>query len=305
MEFKCHLCNKTKKTKKALLSHYNSTHKNDPRSGNIINTLESNFQSCKYCAAKYANSYNLKAHQDKCVKNFKNVCDVIQSYNPETLREFDNWYKKFSQENTYVNQNCINGENVTVNNSSINNTNTNIVNNNNVSLNNLGQEKLDHVDTPEVASRYADKLGEPVIPGGGTWLGARRFLTENIMLAVLDSLTEVYFNPDVKENHCIYIPNKKTTEPFLLYHNNKWIRDLEGNKKKIVTEIENKSNEVYNTIERHKVLSPDLLDLAKEDISLFIEKSNTKTLDKLYKKFHRLGYENRKIVEETYKQTKN
>lgn len=282
-----------------------------------INTLKKTPGSCDVCQKEMSNYYIYQRHlQTSCV--YSKLLETISTISDKSklamiMDKCESQIGKYNQSIISGNiQNCDNVNIITGNNNEINNNKNNIT----INLNNLKNENLDMIDSGEFAQKLLNTLGtfneSPVKI-------LRKFEFEAIKNTFTYLFEEIYFNEKFPQNHNIYINSQVYYRPFHIYVDDRWCR--EGNLETIkdiivrlkeifmewITDVITNNCKETDDLNEIKELQ-EYLEILKEDLNIFVQNiDNDKQLrsaKKLVKHFFDIAYNNRGVVENTFKETK-
>jgi len=214
LKYKCGSCMKVFKTKQQLENHNNRKFKcapkdenegfqNIPKYSNSVPKMEYfdqkcvNF-SCQYCNRSYSSKSNLNKHMKIC---FKKEHIEIQNEQDKKIKDLEDKYNELLKKMENTNSQTI-IENQT---NTINNT-INIT----VPINAFGEEDTSNIDNKTIKKSINKMLD------GISYL-----------------IKRVHFNPEMPQNHNVYIPSRKNNFG-MIYDGNKWIL---GNSKEIINKL--------------------------------------------------------------------
>jgi hypothetical protein len=230
-----------------------------------------------------------------------------------------NSYQLNHQNNNSQNNNINSNNNIQGNNNNINNIS--------ISLNNFGtnDENLDMLydesqESLEFGQKLLDTLGN--FNDGNGINSLRKFERDAVKETFLMLFEEIYFNEKYPENHNIFVNDKSFYRKFHIFLNDRWSKIGNVNTlKEIIIRLKdiflewvrknyyepNINNPDYPETSRqwledyYQILKDDLNLLSQSMENRKITLKNTKTM---LREFLEVAYKNRKVVEITFRQTK-
>jgi hypothetical protein len=204
-----------------------------------------------------------------------------------------------------------------------NNNNTNIQNNNiSINMNNLREENLDMIASKDFENRVMKKLGsfsEQQVRC------IRAFDRNRIKETFIMFFEEIYFNDEYPENHNIFVNSKVYNREFHVFVEEKWkkignlstIKDvvlrlidiflewMVDNLNSFIDTAEDQKTVDYYT-EYWKILNEDIksFKIGVNDNKIYPKTNDFKSAKTILREFFDIAYNNRKIVEKTFQDTK-
>ena len=237
----------------------------------IVNSVENEFFSCKYCGQKYKHKQSVTKHiKYSCNKNkTEDLNELVRLLNLQLEQQKGQIEIQTKQIDTQSKQIEKLMDKLEINTYNTNSNNTTINNVVNVNLLNY-----DDTDT----SHLTDKDYEKCI--------------KQVYNCVMKMIEKVHFNPEKPENMNLYISNIKSNH-MMMYKDNKW---LLVNNKELESIYADKDNLINTWIEVNKIKDQELLEKFNKCTNM-----DEDTLKSVYDEIKLLMFNHRDVVKNQIK----
>jgi hypothetical protein len=234
----------------------------------IINSVENENFSCKYCGQKYKHKQSVTKHiKYSCTKNkTEDLTELVRLLNLQLEQQKNDFETKLQNQTKQIEKLMEKLE--------INTYNTNSNNTINVT-NNINLLNYDQTDTSHLTDRDYEKC------------------IKHVYDCVVKMIEKVHFNPEKPENMNLYISNIKSNH-IMMYKDNKW---LLVNNAEVESIYADKDNLIHEWIEENKIKDTELLGQFNKCTNM-----DESSLKRVYDKVKLLLFNQRDVVR---KQIKN